>query len=223
MSNELITVWSSDDGNSTIVARRLDDGIELISNDEEAAGRVWFPGAAAPMLAGWLMAPFEGPTPFARATKGLRAVADALEQVEAELHAALSYDLIDNVRKHIENSLATLRMGEKLHDVPVNTGSRLLLALGLITNVHQWLSGIAPQLRVHQVDTALKMIEQEHPDLRNRHSPEPKPDKIVIVFDGPPSHAPARFVEIEDGNGKSINIGEWSERDDGLWALTIER
>ncbi len=164
MSISTIRIWDSDDGASTITANRLDDGIELISNDEETKGRVWFPLTAAPMLAGWLLAPFEGPTPFARATKGLRAVADALESVEAELRAALSYELIDNVRQHVENSLAVLRMGEKPHDVPVNTGSRLLLALGRLDRVHEWLSGIAPRLRVHQVDSALKVIEDETSD-----------------------------------------------------------
>lgn len=31
------------------------------------------------------------------------------------------------------------------------------------------------------------------------------------------------FVEIEDGDGKSVSVGEWVERDDGFWALRIER
>jgi hypothetical protein len=42
-----------------------------------------------------------------------------------------------------------------------------------------------------------------------------------IVFDGPPGHDSGRFVEVEDGTGKSINIGEWIEREDGLWALRL--
>ena len=44
---------------------------------------------------------------------------------------------------------------------------------------------------------------------------------IDIVFDGPPSHDSPRLVEVEDGNGKSVRIGEWIERDDGFWALRI--
>ncbi len=46
-------------------------------------------------------------------------------------------------------------------------------------------------------------------------------EEIHIIFDGPPSHESGRFVEVEDGHGKSINTGEWRERPDGLWALVI--
>ena len=34
-------------------------------------------------------------------------------------------------------------------------------------------------------------------------------DYIDIVFDGPPSPEGARFVEVEDSRGRSINFGEW--------------
>ena len=44
---------------------------------------------------------------------------------------------------------------------------------------------------------------------------------INILFDGPPSHEAGRFVEVETDDGKSINAGEWIEREDGLWALRI--
>lgn len=44
---------------------------------------------------------------------------------------------------------------------------------------------------------------------------------INIVFDGPPSHESGRFVEVETDDGKSINVGEWIKRPDGLWALRI--
>ena len=44
---------------------------------------------------------------------------------------------------------------------------------------------------------------------------------INIIFDGPPSHESGRFVEVETDDGKSINVGEWIERSDGLWALRI--
>ena len=44
---------------------------------------------------------------------------------------------------------------------------------------------------------------------------------IHIVFDGPPPHESGRFVEVEDSEGHGISIGEWHERDDGLWELRI--
>ena len=43
---------------------------------------------------------------------------------------------------------------------------------------------------------------------------------INIIFDGPPSHESGRFVEVETDDGKSINAGEWIERD-GYWVLRI--
>jgi hypothetical protein len=43
---------------------------------------------------------------------------------------------------------------------------------------------------------------------------------INIIFDGPPDEQ-AVFVEVETDDGKSINVGKWRERDDGLWALRI--
>jgi hypothetical protein len=46
--------------------------------------------------------------------------------------------------------------------------------------------------------------------------------KMHILFDGPPSHESGRFVEVEDGEGRSFNAGEWVKRDDGLWALIID-
>lgn len=45
--------------------------------------------------------------------------------------------------------------------------------------------------------------------------------EIRIVFDGPPSHESGRFVEVEDTQRCSINVGKWHERDDGLWELRI--
>jgi hypothetical protein len=42
-----------------------------------------------------------------------------------------------------------------------------------------------------------------------------------IVFDGPPGPEAGRFIEVEDGNGRSVSVGEWIERDDGLWALRL--
>jgi hypothetical protein len=42
---------------------------------------------------------------------------------------------------------------------------------------------------------------------------------IDIVFDGTIPNA--RFIEIEDENGKSIEFGEWIDRGNGTWALRI--
>lgn len=43
---------------------------------------------------------------------------------------------------------------------------------------------------------------------------------IDIIFDGPPSAENGRFVEVER-EGKSVAIGEWFHRPDGLWALRL--
>ena len=45
---------------------------------------------------------------------------------------------------------------------------------------------------------------------------------INIIFDGPPSHKSGRFVEVETDDGKSINIGKWIEKENGLWTLRID-
>ena len=44
---------------------------------------------------------------------------------------------------------------------------------------------------------------------------------VCIVFDGPPGVESGRFVEVENGDGKSVQCGQWVERPDGLWALVI--
>lgn len=51
--------------------------------------------------------------------------------------------------------------------------------------------------------------------------PETVTSEIRVIFDGPPSHESGRFVEVEDTEGRSINVGEWHERDDKLWELRI--
>lgn len=44
-----------------------------------------------------------------------------------------------------------------------------------------------------------------------------------IVFADRHSHDGPRFVEVEDGHGRSIAPGRWIERDDGLWVLELPR
>lgn len=48
-------------------------------------------------------------------------------------------------------------------------------------------------------------------------------EAINIVFDGPPDHQAGRFVEVETDEGRSIGVGQWVERADGLWSLRITR
>lgn len=45
--------------------------------------------------------------------------------------------------------------------------------------------------------------------------------EIRIVFDGPPGQPGGHLIEIENASGKSIRVGEWHARDDGLWELRI--
>ena len=52
-------------------------------------------------------------------------------------------------------------------------------------------------------------------------TPNREPRAINILFDGSPGHTSGRFVEVEDDEGNSISVGDWSERPDGLWALRI--
>ena len=46
---------------------------------------------------------------------------------------------------------------------------------------------------------------------------------LHIVFDGPPSHESGRFVECETPDGKSVNAGEWFERQNGFWELRVKQ
>lgn len=44
--------------------------------------------------------------------------------------------------------------------------------------------------------------------------------EIRIIMRRPPGQD-SDFVEVEDENGRSINVGEWRESGDGLWELAI--
>ena len=46
---------------------------------------------------------------------------------------------------------------------------------------------------------------------------------IDIVFDGPPGPVCGRFIDVEDADGKSINLGEWIRRKDGYCVLRIPK
>lgn len=47
--------------------------------------------------------------------------------------------------------------------------------------------------------------------------------ELRIVCEDPPGPTTAggRFVEVEDETGKSVSVGEWRERKDGLWELVV--
>jgi hypothetical protein len=48
-------------------------------------------------------------------------------------------------------------------------------------------------------------------------------ETIDIVFDGPPGPESGRFIEVEDGAGRGIRVGEWIDRGDGYWVLRMPR
>ncbi len=50
---------------------------------------------------------------------------------------------------------------------------------------------------------------------------KPPPYSVDIVFDGPPGPESGRFIEVENGDGKSISWGSWFERADGYHVLRI--
>lgn len=54
--------------------------------------------------------------------------------------------------------------------------------------------------------------------------PTPAGDYIDVVFTAPPrgpDDEPAVFVEVENDQGGSVNVGEWLRRDDGYWVVRV--
>lgn len=45
---------------------------------------------------------------------------------------------------------------------------------------------------------------------------------LDIVFDGPPGAVAGRFVEVENGEGQSVSVGQWLQRPDGYWVLRLD-
>lgn len=43
--------------------------------------------------------------------------------------------------------------------------------------------------------------------------------EIHVVFDAPPGRDMPTLVEVEDANGRGIEVGEWRERPDGYWEI----
>lgn len=46
----------------------------------------------------------------------------------------------------------------------------------------------------------------------------PKFEQLYIIFDGPPGHNTAHFVEVETDTGVSVRAGEWKQQG-GYWTL----
>lgn len=47
-------------------------------------------------------------------------------------------------------------------------------------------------------------------------------DFFDVVFEDGPGPVTGRFVEVEDSRQKSIGVGEWVNRPNGMWALRIK-
>lgn len=48
-----------------------------------------------------------------------------------------------------------------------------------------------------------------------------EPEEIHVVFDGPPGRDMPTLIEVEDRNGRGIEVGQWRERPDGYWELVL--
>lgn len=46
-------------------------------------------------------------------------------------------------------------------------------------------------------------------------------EELRLVCDAPPGRDMPTLVEIEDQNGRAIDIGQWRARPDGYWELVI--
>lgn len=48
------------------------------------------------------------------------------------------------------------------------------------------------------------------------------PSRVLnFVFDGPPDQDAPGFIEVETGEGRSVKVGDWSQRPDGNWQLQV--
>jgi hypothetical protein len=44
---------------------------------------------------------------------------------------------------------------------------------------------------------------------------------LHFLFDRPPGPEAPRLIEVNDDEGKSVEAGQWEERDDGKWELKV--
>jgi hypothetical protein len=49
-----------------------------------------------------------------------------------------------------------------------------------------------------------------------------KTKEIRLVFDAPPGRDMPTLLEVEDENGRRIDVGRWRQRPDGYWELVLE-
>jgi hypothetical protein len=77
--------------------------------------------------------------------------------------------------------------------------------------------------RCYELETRVKRDPELAAQILASVRPAASKSYIDVVFDGPPAHQSGRFVEVEDEQGRSISVGEWIERGEGLWALRIPR
>jgi hypothetical protein len=79
-----------------------------------------------------------------------------------------------------------------------------------------------PAIKQHATTCAASPVVQELARVREDLAALQRNLKPVdVVFDGPPGHESGRFVEVENGEGKSLNVGTWIDRKDGMWALRV--
>lgn len=52
-------------------------------------------------------------------------------------------------------------------------------------------------------------------------TPAAQGTELHFVFDDFPNPEGARFIEVEDGSGRSVSAGEWRRREDGLVELVV--
>ncbi len=69
----------------------------------------------------------------------------------------------------------------------------------------------------HRELLAVAALELTRPQLAGPQGTE----FIDVVFDGPPGPEGGRFVEVEDDQGKSRDVGSWRKRDGVYWALRL--
>ena len=94
------------------------------------------------------------------------------------------------------------RIARKLIEWQMATGK-------LITDYHGNIAPVIPEGKLSALIDAELTSQQEE-------------DFIDIVFTNPPGPEGCVFVEVEDSQGRSIQIGKWVQRG-SLWALRIPR
>jgi hypothetical protein len=45
--------------------------------------------------------------------------------------------------------------------------------------------------------------------------------EVHLIFDGPFTRDVPSLIEIQDGEGRLVSVGEWRKRQDGYWELVI--